>query len=972
MAKFYCTGLHSYRSDNIITFNWLLPPGKNYKKGTLQYKILTDGKSENSFKWKTVQLSGSTSMPVSYSITVSPNLYYPTTKVILNAIVWRVKMQNGAYASNIFNFSKPNPPTLKISGDGFEWSTLENISSNSVFFQDVEYQTLLSGSADSPNWSSSSVSSGTGTSSGSQSYTDQSGYRWFRCRVRGVSGPSDWVMLYKSHTVPLKATDVAANLEGGNLVVRFRCQTDINYAQIYYAVDTPGPGYQCPPGTSWNELAQYVPSADSGVRICSRAITPPALDQAVWVRVDTYNSPNATTGDIVYVASGGLALPTITGCVINASDKTVTFTYTNNSAVAGTEIACVDSDENVLGTSSNMSGSITCSYSLSPSVDDIQFGLYAFYRSGYVNVRSNTVWQSVDTSVPLAPENLTASKTPTSGKVLLKWENRWTYANTTEISWADDPDAWASTDKPKDFALEGTAESIYVTGLSTGKTWYFRVRSVHLAVSDTDSDCYGPWCSQTVALSLSEVPDAPVVSLSDTVVAPGIPLTVGWVYISNDGTDQASATIYIDDVPVYDITGTAQSYTITPDWENGEAHIIKVATVSESGMPSAKSAGVTINVAPALTMTYTTSLDSGVNYYPIQDSNGLDILDSNGLPLLDTPSNDIKLRNMPLIISVSGAGEGGTTMISIIRDGPFVAARPDDTRYDGYDRETIYTHAFLGDVSSTEIRPEDLVGKFDDTCYYWLILTINDSLGQTAEERIRFKVNWTHKADIPSCSVSIDTEKEIALITPEAPAGAAIGDRCRIYRLSKDRPELIVDAADYGVTYVDPYPASEGGYRVVDVTSDGEFLSTLYPAWADEPHGYAIPDTIIDFDELNQVILPFNITLQSTWAKDFQKTRYLNGSIVGDWNSGVERTGSVGTVIPRDDETMDIMRRLADYAGICHIRTPEGSSYTADIQVAESTAYNSQSVAYDITISKVDGQGLDGMSYADWIAEQGE
>jgi hypothetical protein len=69
---------------------------------------------------------------------------------------------------------------------------------------------------------------------------------------------------------------------------------------------------------------------------------------------------------------------------------------------------------------------------------------------------------------------------------------------------------------------------------------------------------------------------------------------------------------------------------------------------------------------------------------------------------------------------------------------------------------------------------------------------------------------------------------------------------------------------------------------------------------------------------------------------------------------------------------MDIMRRLADYAGICHIRTPEGSSYTADIQVAESTAYNTQTVAYDITISKVDGQGLDGMSYADWIAEQGE
>jgi hypothetical protein len=44
------------------------------------------------------------------------------------------------------------------------------------------------------------------------------------------------------------------------------------------------------------------------------------------------------------------------------------------------------------------------------------------------------------------------------------------------------------------------------------------------------------------------------------------------------------------------------------------------------------------------------------------------------------------------------------------------------------------------------------------------------------------------------------------------------------------------------------------------------------------------------------------------------------------------------------------MRDLAGFAGVAHVRTPDGSSLTADVQINEEQSYDTKKVSYSLTI----------------------
>ena len=128
---------------------------------------------------------------------------------------------------------------------------------------------------------------------------------------------------------------------------------------------------------------------------------------------------------------------------------------------------------------------------------------------------------------------------------------------------------------------------------------------------------------------------------------------------------------------------------------------------------------------------------------------------------------------------------------------------------------------------------------------------------------------------------------------------------------------------------------------------------------------------VIDFDG-ERAELPYNITLDNSWSKDFQRTAYLGGHVAGDHNKAVMRDLTAGTVTTRKTNTdvIETMRRLARYPGLCHVRTPEGSSFTADVQVSESLSFDSALASYNLTIQKVDMVGYDGMTEDEWRETQ--
>lgn len=79
--------------------------------------------------------------------------------------------------------------------------------------------------------------------------------------------------------------------------------------------------------------------------------------------------------------------------------------------------------------------------------------------------------------------------------------------------------------------------------------------------------------------------------------------------------------------------------------------------------------------------------------------------------------------------------------------------------------------------------------------------------------------------------------------------------------------------------------------------------------------------------------------------------------------------------ITEDDQTtIESMRRLAEHPGICHVRTKDGSSFAADVQCSEDYKQNNNQrlVTFQLKITRVDPEGYDGMTLAEWEQTQQE
>lgn len=474
-------------------------------------------------------------------------------------------------------------------------------------------------------------------------------------------------------------------------------------------------------------------------------------------------------------------------------------------------------------------------------------------------------------------------------------------------------------------------------------------------------------------------------------------------------------------------TVSAQHITLNAEdygWEPGETHHLAVRVMSVSGEASEGwSAPVPVSIAEELEceITNTSFVTESVTKGGIT-------------------SEVISLKALPMTATAVGAGTGGSTTFIIERASDYDLDRPDGSTHQGFEGETIYmstpdqvTIDQNGGASVT-INQSDLIGALDDGAPYRLIAIVKDSYGQIAESSVigfvyeevqnptgdpsangwyvivedayilttdtevesgttyymkresdTFEVHWTHQAVDPEAIVEVETEHHVTFITPIMPeSGYVLGDVCDIYRLSTDKPELIVEGAAFGTKYVDPYPAfgDFGGHRVVYRTLNGDYITDEdeiawadYTADEDPAYKHDLFGIVIDFDD-EQLILPYNVSINNTWSKDFTQTKYLGGSIQGDWNPAVEKSVSANTVIPVEVEpdNVELLRRLAVYPGICHVRMPDSSSFTANVDVRDNREekWVTRVSKVSLEIKACDSDGFDGMTYAEWLEEISE
>ena len=925
------TALSITRTGNVLTMNWKL--GDFYDSQQAYWSI--EGQKE------LTELDGDDTS-VSYSITLAD--YWPSGTKTLPSVTIGVRGiidgKEGPWATATYKFVVPNKPVVTKGSLKFIWDTdLEYIvGKGDPQVIDVEYQRVDSTTATQGQvkWGTDASSTGftdvTGQSaSGEVSYVESNKIEWFRCCARGLNGNSAWVYSYHVNAAPYAPTGLVAKATGKNVTLTWKTTTtaehpiDYQYTQYCYATPTTETTKGipiCPAGVTWTTAESRI-DAKATKSIFTITQLPP-VDKCLFVRVCAVCEGNTAISDSVFALAGSLVAPTLQSIVSDQTTKTTVLTFVDNSTVGLTKMAVVNSSGKVLATVAH--GTLTASVKGIPTNKNM-FGIRAYTGASASKpaMRSDDVFLTTG-NVPLAPTNVSANATEREGVAELTWEIPWTDAEGAEVSWANHDDAWESTAAPETFQIQQRATWWNIANLISGVEYYFRVRLYD------SGGVYSPY-SKIVSLSFASAPGKPVLTSSALTVQPGEAFNLSWTYETTDTTEQELAVIYDNGVELTRVESNTQRMSITPAWLYGSSHSLTVQTTSKSGYLSSVSDPVVITVATRPTIS------------PIDEAITSGI--TNGV-----------LTDLPIVIEVEGAGDGGKTTIKIERLKDYFVERPDGSITEGYDGETIYAVSYNGE-ESIEINAEDLVGSFDDGGEYRLTATIQDSVGQQASAFLDFVVSWTHQAEEPTATVEV-TQDLMAKIKAIAPATYVSGDTVDIYRLSADKPELIVKGGEFGTSYIDPYPASGGGYRFVDVTANGDYTSADGIAWVDEDLDFTLKEVIIDFNS-ERLVLPYNLEINSSWDKEFKETKYLNGHIVGDWNAGVSRTGSISTVLLQDDDRIATIRDLAIWSGICHVRTPDGSSYSANIQVSESGSYSSMAKNFTFNITRVDPEGYEGI-----------
>lgn len=476
-------------------------------------------------------------------------------------------------------------------------------------------------------------------------------------------------------------------------------------------------------------------------------------------------------------------------------------------------------------------------------------------------------------------------------------------------------------------------------------------------------------------------------------------------------------------------TESAQHITLNAEefgWQPGETHHLVVRVMSMSGESSQGfSAPVSLTIADELKLDI---LSSNLEYVNVPSE--FDV--STGEPT--AYRRVFSMTEFPLTFALSDITEGSKVTCILDRAAAYQVERPDESEYEGFAGETVLMKTY--DTNSITVTQDDLIGNLDDGAAYHATFILSDAYGQNVqatyiptgvynevtepvgnpqdnvyyvlvnEEYVlttdteviegttyytkefvnSFEIHWTHQAVKPSATIEIDKEKNVTFITPIKPeTGFETGDVVDIYRLSADAPELIYAGAiltDEPTTYVDPYPAigDFGGHRIVYRTYNGDYITednglamVDYMAGENEAYKHTTFGVIIDFNN-EQLVLPGNVSFSNKWSKDFTLTKYLGGSVQGDWNPAVERSMSAKVTIPVaiEPENIETIRRLSVYPGVCHVRTPDGSSFAANIEVNEDREekWTTKLAKVSLDITRCEPEGTDAKTYEDWQSEQ--
>lgn len=464
------------------------------------------------------------------------------------------------------------------------------------------------------------------------------------------------------------------------------------------------------PSSGWTGVGTLaVPNAEGYTEYDFNADVSVGTDECVWMQIKTSYDKKTANSNAYLAYTGELAKPTfISGSPVSTDDGTILNVSANhNTEIQDSFILVSIAIKNEPNTWYNIgilpknrdSDSFKC-----PDIgnNDYIIKIQEFVGSytetdgdGYKLYNVNGIMKSAEVKsdsegMPLPPREVKAVQVSASS-VKLSWDWKWKEANEVVISWSDHEDAWESTDGPEEYEIDHKVTSWTVAKLDSDKQYYFRVR---LKNTGNNTEIMSAW-SNPITMMLSSELVKPSISVNNNIVNIDDVLIFTCSYSSS-----GDASVQIAEV----INGVADNSTIIasekssvvnrsisdinailetnekPKWETGSTHTI-VCRIIQGNVTTEWSDPIVINIIPSINIgTVNHSLTNASK----EDEDG-------------NIRNVLSLKELPLIISTTGAGKNGNTKAYIVRASNYSIARPTEKNEERFEGEIVAGMAVEGE-----------------------------------------------------------------------------------------------------------------------------------------------------------------------------------------------------------------------------------------------------------------------------------
>ena len=562
---------------------------------------------------------------------------------------------------------------------------------------------------------------------------------------------------------------------------------------------------------------------------------------------------------------------------------------------------------------------------------------------------------------PAASKGWEFIKALTSTSVEVNWygvKNATTY----EIEYTTEKRYFDSSNQVQSLTVDATLHWSHaeITGLETGKEWFFRMRAVN-------DNGHSAW-TEIKSIVLGKDPIAPTTWSSTTTCVVGEPLILYWIHNAEDGSSQKYAELELT------IDGRIETYTI----ENTTNEDEKDKTSSYSIDTSSYVEGTKIQWrvrTSGITNTYGDwSIQRTVDIYA-PPTLELSVTDANG-NLLET------LTSFPFYISgIAGPNTQNAIgyHLSIMANESYETTDQIGNVKMVNQGEAIYSKFFdtsenlVVEMSANNIDLENNIS-------YKVNCVVSMNSGLTAKNSSEFTVAWTDVQYEPNAEIGFNEDDISTYIRPycENDEGNLIeGIRLSVYRREFDGSftELATNIDNTTNTYItDPHPALDyARYRIVAISS-----STGAVSYYDMP-GYPIGEKslIIQWDEQwtsfdisNEIDgssqvpwsgsllkLPYNVDVSDSYSPDVELVEYIGRKHPVSYYGTQRGTSQTfnAEIDKKDEETLYALRRLAIWMGDVYVREPSGSGYWANITVSFSQTHREVTIPVTLNVTRVEG-----------------